>query len=151
MEAAKVRRVSLLAAAAHFAALANDPLNELALAEAARIVQEEAQQSLGTYQDAVGPFPAWAPLAEATREERERKGFTPDDPLLRSGGLRDSIEVQIDGDHAYIGSNHDAAAPMEYGTGTIPARSFLGSAAYRKAGEISEVIGNDLVKRISGQ
>ena len=38
----------------------------------------------------------WPPLADATQEQRARLGYTPDDPLLRSGALRDAIEAEVE-------------------------------------------------------
>lgn len=53
-------------------------------------LQKEAREEVGHYQEAAGPFPAWSPLADSTMDDRIRKGFTPDDPGLRTGGMRDS-------------------------------------------------------------
>src|SRR5690348_10894252 len=68
---------------------------ELALHEglkaALRLIRNRARQKMGHYQDQSGPFQDWAELAEATKEERLRLGYTENDPLLRSGELRNSI------------------------------------------------------------
>lgn len=143
-----MKRMSIIAAIAHFSQLATDANNQKALEEAAKLIQQEAKDSLGTYQSRSGPVPAWKPLAESTKEERVRKGFTPDDPLLRDGGLRDSIEYVVTDNAAYVGSDDPAAAPMELGTGTVPARSFLSGAAYRKQAEVAEIIGQSIVHKI---
>ena len=57
------------------------------LRDAAAHGVEMAQAKMGHYQ------PGWDPLAPATVEARVRAGYTPDDPLLRSGGLRDAIRT----------------------------------------------------------
>src|SRR3954469_19854677 len=76
------------------------------LSKAAKIVQDEARAEVGHYQEGVGDFIAWPELADATKEDRLRKGYTENDPLLRSGELRDSIEVamSVSGLEAQIGS-----------------------------------------------
>lgn len=127
-----------------------------ALEHAARIVEREAKAEVGTYQDAAGPFAAWAPLAEATQADRVAKGFSPNDPLLRTGALRDSIGHKVEGHEAVVGSPLDIAVYQELGTngggwgGPIPPRSFLGGAAVRKAPEVAHVIGHGLVQALVG-
>jgi hypothetical protein len=97
---------------------------------AAGVVLHEAQQEIGTYQSAAGPFPAWAQLAPSTVRERVALGFTPDEPLLRSGELRDSYEVDSQGDTVGVGSSLDRALYLEAGepTRNVPPRSVLGRA-----------------------
>src|SRR5205814_4154762 len=91
-------------------------------------IEATAKAELGTYQGAVGPFDAWAPLAEATQQDRVAKGFTPDDPLLRSGELRDSISHQVEGLTAVAGSTSDVMVYQELGTPEIPPRAVMGPA-----------------------
>src|SRR5580700_3121910 len=73
-----------------------------ALKEGAELVKTAAQECIGSYQPAKSDVPAWAPLSPATQEDRVAKGFTPDDPLLRSGELRNSIETRPIGDEAVL-------------------------------------------------
>lgn len=112
-----------------------EPAAEIArhagLAAGAHIVQTEAKREIGHYQGATGPFGEWPELADSTKAERVEAGFTENDPLLRTGELRDSIGVAFDGDHAAVGSDLDKAVDMELGTQHVPARSFLGGAAHR--------------------
>lgn len=117
---------------------------------ASKLIQKRAQDSIGHYQDAVGPFPAWAPLAESTQAERSALGYTADDPLLRSGELRRSIEREVHPDHAVIGSKDEKAAWMEFGTSRIPPRPFIGPAAFRSKKEIHEILGTAAVRGICG-
>lgn len=65
------------------------------LVEVANNVRDTARQELGTYQKAIGPFPAWAQLKEETQVERVRQGYTANDPLLRSGEMRDSVHREV--------------------------------------------------------
>lgn len=105
-----------------------DDLQESALEASGRRLQRAARGYIGDYQGAVGPFPAWAPLAEFTIQDRISQGFTPDDPLLRTGEMRESIGYTVRGRVVDVGSNDWVAYWQEFGTPTIPARSFIGRA-----------------------
>src|SRR4051812_23724002 len=96
-----------------------------ALKNAASVVEFEAKRRLGHHQ------PEWAPLTQRTKEDRIRLGYDDERTLVRTGGLRDSIGVQIDaaGLEAHIGSDLPAAEAHEMGTERIPARPFLAPAA----------------------
>lgn len=129
------------------AALGEEVTVDLTL-EAANIVQKAAKARMGEYQDGVAGWPAWANLAQATVEDRLRKGFTPDDPLVRSGELRDSIAVSHVGTEAVVGSPEMVLYWQETGTqpGTwgknatsgIPPRPVLGPAGYLSKQKIGE-------------
>lgn len=120
-----------------------------AMHAAAKLVQKDAQGRIGQYQAATGPFDAWAELADSTKKDRVNKGYTPDDPLLRDGTLRDSIEVEIAPLEAVIGSKEDIAAYQEFGTATIPPRPFLGPAAFDNLEKIEKLIGKAVVQGLS--
>ena len=48
---------------------------------AAKVVEREAKSEIGEYQDStISPFPAWAELADSTKDNRVRLGFTENDP-----------------------------------------------------------------------
>jgi hypothetical protein len=127
-----------------------------ALKEGAELVKAEARDEIGHYQSARGDTPAWAPLSPATQEDRAAKGFTPDDPLERTGQLRDSIEVRpVDDDAMLVGVFDPAmvpiAAAMEYGHHNVRAnkfvgpRSFIRGAAFEKAEEVGALIGDAFI------
>lgn len=118
--------------------------------EAAEIVQKDAQKRIGEYQDSTGPFNTWAPLAEATVADRVANGFSPDEPLLRTGELRESIEVEAQGDKAVVGSRSDIAMYQELGTSKIPPRPFLGPAAYDSKLSIGEMAAKTVIAWVSG-
>lgn len=127
-----------------------------ALELAARVVEKEAKAEIGHYQAAAGDFAAWAELAPRTKAERVALGFTENDPLLRTGGLRDSIghEVEMKGiasGEAVVGSTSDIAVYQELGTERIPPRSFLGGAAVRKSSKVAEICGAGVVKALVGE
>jgi hypothetical protein len=121
---------------------------------AGRIIKAEAQNEIGIPQGKAGPFDAWAPLAESTMEEKTRLGFTKqrsaEDPLLRTGELRDSIGHHIEGHEVAVGSDSEIAVYQELGTATIPPRSFLGGAAVRKTDEAVNAVVQEVVLAIAG-
>ncbi|WP_439413088.1 phage virion morphogenesis protein [Enterobacter ludwigii] len=114
---------------------------EAGLEVVARTIEEEAKEEIGVYQPAVGPFDAWAPLAESTKADRVRQGYSEDDPLLRSGELRDSISHRVMGLAAVVGSTDDKAVWQEYGTDRIPPRPFIGPAYVKSFHKITEMVG----------
>lgn len=121
-----------------------------ALEKAAKIVEKEAKREIGHYQDGGGMFPPWAELADSTKDDRVRLGFSENDPGLRSGDMRDSIEHEVHGDEAVVGSNADELVYFELGTQHQPPRSVLGLAAERKAPEVAEILGESAVMSLVG-
>ena len=105
------------------------------LEKAAKMIVEEAQRVIGTYEY------GWPPLKPATVARKEA-----DTPLYETGALRDSIgyEVQCDQLTASVGSNDPVAVFQELGTVTIPPRSFLMGAAMHKEAEIVYMTGVDI-------
>jgi hypothetical protein len=116
-----------------------------ALEKAARIVEEEAKDIIGTYRY------GWPQLAQSTQEDRVSKGFPANEPLLRTHAMRDSIEHVSDHKEACIGSNLDRAVFQELGTVKIPPRSFLAGALQHKADEVVGVIGREIVGALIGE
>ena len=115
----------------------------------AEIIQHEAQHRIGRENN------EWPPLAERTVAEKARLGYTgrisATDPLYRTGELRASIEVSVDGHRAVVGTHDKVALFQEMGTSRIPARSFLGSAAYVKGREAANAIGAEVAHAIAGK
>lgn len=114
------------------------------------IVQKNAQNRLGEYQDYTGPFNSWAPLADSTKADRAAKGFPEDEPELRTGELRDSIEVKAQGNEAVIGSDSDIALYQELGTDKMPPRPFLGPAIYDSKLPIGELSATTIIAWVCG-
>lgn|SRR3982750_2212422 len=109
---------------------------------AAKVIEKTAKKEIGKYQSGIGPFPEWAELADSTIDEKERLGYAPpDNPLLRTGELRDSISSKVDGLVAYVGSTSDLATYHEFGTSKMPMRPFIGPAAYRNKKKIQKILG----------
>lgn len=115
------------------------------LDKAATIVEKEAKKEIGTYQPEVGPFQDWAELADSTKEDRLKKGYTENDPLLRSGDLRNSISHQTKELTAQIGSTSDIMIYQEFGTTFIPPRPVLGPAAFKNKEKIKKILGSAAV------
>ena len=120
------------------------------LKHVAREIEKTAKEEIGVYQSEVGPFPSWPALAEATVDDRIRQGYSPDEPLLRTGDLRESIKHEVKGLEAIIGSDSPIAAYQEFGTDKIPPRPFIGPAAFHNKKTIIETIGLASVRGIAG-
>jgi len=65
-----------------------------------------------------GQNPPLADLAQSTQEQRVAAGFTANDPLLRSGSLRDSHESEASEGVAGAGNTDERSAWMEHGDPT---------------------------------
>ncbi|WP_039661532.1 MULTISPECIES: hypothetical protein [Pantoea] len=104
-------------------------------------IEETAKEEIGVYQPAYGPFEPWAPLAESTKADRIRQGYSEDEPLLRSGELRDSIQSEVVGLAAIVGTKSEIGLWQEVGTEHIPPRPFIGPAYLRKIDPLMESVG----------
>ena len=132
------------------------------LEKAAKLIEDDAKASLGEYQAAVGPFPAWQELADSTQTERAKAGYSANDPLARSKTLEGAITHEVGHREAMIGVPitgelepegalvSDVAVDMEMGTSRAPPRPFMGPAAYRKGKEAAKIIGADFVSKLVG-
>jgi hypothetical protein len=109
----------------------------------AQMIRDEAKRVIGTYEL------DWPQLAPSTQEERVKEGFPANEPLLRTGELRDSIEYTVISDHeAEVGSNLDIAVYQELGTAHIPPRSFLAAAGAHKGEDAAKVAGKIIANAI---
>jgi HK97 gp10 family phage protein len=131
--------------------VAQHEMQQKGLEKAARVVEKRAKEKIGEYQDQVGPFIAWPELADSTKADRLRKGFSEDEPLLRTGAMRDSIEHMVVDNAAYVGSNSDIAVFQELGTSKMPPRSFLGGALAEKTDDVCEIIGESTYNALIGK
>lgn len=116
----------------------------------AKAVEAEAKHEIGTYQDAAGPFSGWPELADATKEDRAKHGFSENQPGLRTGEMRDSIHHEFDHEAAVVGSDEDKLVWFELGTVKQPPRSVLGVAVVHKEPEIVHELGNHVVTALVG-
>src|SRR3954447_9438245 len=122
-----------------------------ALEKAAKVVEKRAKEKIGEYQDQAGPFIAWPELADSTKEDRLKQGFTENDPGLRTGGMRDSIEHTVINNEAHVGSNDDKLVWFELGTEKQPPRSVLGGAVVDEMDRIIEIVGEEAVLSLVGE
>ncbi len=113
----------------------------VAIVRASKMVARESKAMIGKEN------PEWPPLAESTIEDKRRQGYKVPAPLLREGDLRDSIQWSAPHHEGvgtvcgYVGSNDPVAEYQELGTSRIPPRSFLMTAAVRKAPEVVAMTG----------
>lgn len=126
------------------------------LEECAEFLKKKIKERFGNYmREDAGSFKEWAELADYTKYDRVRQGYTPNDPLLRSGKLRDSVESEVKShlfEHvAVIGSKEQIMVWQELGTSRIPPRSVFGAEAYINRKKIEEVIGISAAYRIAGR
>jgi hypothetical protein len=96
--------------------------------KASKLVQQTAKGFIGNEQ------PFWPPLADATIAHKAH-GNT---PLLETGELKHSIQYTApvhEGSEVcgYVGTNDPVGKYHELGTGRIPPRPFLSSAAMQKS------------------
>ncbi|TXD58862.1 hypothetical protein FUT88_13370 [Ralstonia sp. TCR112] len=120
------------------------------LKEVANAITKTAKDEIGHYQESVGPFPKWAELDKSTKKDRVQQGYSENDPLLRSGELRDSIENEVSRLEAVIGSKSEIAVYQELGTDEIPPRPFLGPAVIHNHRLIKRIFGEALVRGLLG-
>jgi len=117
----------------------------------AKKIEKTAKGEIGNYQKEKGQFPEWAELADSTIAEKERLGYAlPDNPLLRTGALRDSITSEVKGLEAVVGSKSEIAAYHEFGTSKMPMRPFIGPAAFTNKAVIKKILGAAAVSGFYG-
>ncbi len=121
-----------------------------AMEAAAQHVERTAKAKFGEYQGNVGAFNEWQQLAASTQTERVRQGYTPNDPLLRSGDLRDSITHEVHGLEAVIGSDDEIMVYQELGTERIPPRPVLGPAGIESGEMVAKLLGSASVGWLIG-
>lgn len=143
---------SLAALATHFVEteLVMARMLEVGLDKVLEHVEKVAKAEFGTYQPGVGPFPAWPELADATKDDRVAQGFSENDPLLRTGEARDSIEHQREGLEGVVGSADEKMVWFEFGTAKMPARPVLGPAAFLSRPAIEKLVGAAAVAGLIG-
>ncbi len=114
-------------------------------------IDRTAKSEFGVYQGPAGPFPAWAELAQSTKDDRVAQGYSENDPLLREGELQESIAHEREGLEGVVGSISDIMPYDEFGTEKMPPRPVLGPAAVRNKSAIETLVGAALVTGLIGQ
>lgn len=124
-----------------------DVIQREQMERATSIVQDEAKRVIGTYDY------GWPELAPSTQQSRVSQGFSANEPGLRTGEMRDSIEKTVHrpfGGHmeGEVGSNEDKLVYFELGTSKQPPRSVLMEAAVHVEKEVVKILGEGAVKPI---
>lgn len=128
------------------------------------LIETEAKHEIGHYQEAVGPFGAWAPLTQNTlngfflpsgRWIDPKVNQPPDNPLDETGELRASISHTVGEHEVTIGSPLQLAVWQELGVNEgmpyeQPPRSFLGGAAFRKRDKAVDTVVGHIVAAMAG-
>src|SRR5260370_13669326 len=114
------------------------------------ILEKDMVQQIGEYQDAIGSYPAWAPLADSTEADKAAHGYPLNAPLERTGELRDSFTHEHEGDEGVVGSTDPVMEYQELGTSTIPPRPVVGPAWERRHEQVEEILGRALVVAVLG-
>jgi hypothetical protein len=137
----------LAEAAAKFAAAqaAVAEAEHAALEAAAQLVEGRAKGYLGV------PHDWWPPLKPETIARKDGVNS----PELESGAMRSSIEHQVIGSSAFVGSDSAVAELQELGTSRIPPRSFLAHSAAESGEEIAKMtakmVGSAIGASLSGR
>lgn len=120
------------------------------LTAAAVIVEREAKAIVGHYQYGAGPFDDWMELADSTKADRLRMGFTENDPGYRTGEMRESIGHTVDGHEAAVGSDDEYLVYFELGTEKQPPRSILGLAAVHETDAAVDAMSGHVAAVLAG-
>ena len=125
------------------------------LEAAGKLVKGEIQDEMGHYQGAIHGLPEWAPLAERTVDDRVAHGYTPNDPLVRSGELRATIGYTVHDDHVEIGSPDKIMEYQEFGTPDarfpIPPRPVIGGSLFRRLDDAVKAAIEPTIKLLEGE
>lgn len=113
-------------------------------------IEENARNQVGHYQAAVGPFPAWAPLAASTEASKAAMGFPSDAPLLAAGAMLASFGHEVSGMEGVAGAKDPKAVFHETGTSRMPPRPVWGPAAFNTRGDIEKILGHAAMGGIVG-
>jgi len=125
----------------------------IAMEQSAALVEATAKSEFGHYQRTdMGPFAEWLELKAATKKDRLRQGYTENDPLLRSGKLRESVDHISAPFEFVVGSEDPVMVYQELGTSRgIPPRPVLAPALYRNVHNILNIVGKTIETTLAGE
>lgn len=127
--------------------------------DAGELIASETRAQIGQYLDGPETGLPTAPLADRTIDDRIRKGFSPDEPGLRSGDMRDSYGVRVESAggrvSASIGSDDIKAVVFELGrleqSNYQPPRPELTVAASRNEAKAVGAVRKLVVRALEGR
>jgi hypothetical protein len=131
----------------------NEEAGAAGIERAARLVKAEAVREIGRYQDEdLGPFLPWAELADGTKDERVREGFSENEPGLRfpPADMPNSIGYVVGTREGVVGSDSQHLEWFELGTVKQRPRSVLGLAAFRTAKDAVDAMASAPVASLAG-
>lgn len=105
---------------------------------------------IGHYQPGIGPFAAWADLAEPTEEHKAKMGYPSDAPLEATGQMRDEFTHEVHGLECIAGSKDPKMVWHEFGTPKMPSRAVVGPAALTQKEFIRRTLGAATVAGLIG-
>lgn len=120
------------------------------LTKAAKAIEIEAKTEIGHYQEGAGSFVGWAELADSTKDQRVKLGFSENDPGLRTGDMQQSIESAAEYNAAVVGSDSEKLVWFDQGTSKQPSRSVLGIAAIHKTDVAVDVVAGSVAHALAG-
>lgn len=119
-------------------------------------VKHEVEHEIGTYQSAIGPFPATAPLSDVTIERKQREGLglggDPDTPLFATGEFSEDIKIAVKpiSLSVEVGTDLERVVFTELGTDRQPPRPIFGPAALRAVPKVLPTVAAGGVTGIIG-
>lgn len=119
------------------------------------ILEKESQDKIGHLNSGGGEFKDWAPLAESTLADKQRKGYifnADGNPLYREGDLKKSIKSSYHPNlrKGYLGSTSIIGLYQEIGTNRIPPRSFIGLTMFQSKPVITNIMSQMMMQWITG-
>ncbi|ARW09980.1 hypothetical protein [Acetobacter ascendens] len=120
----------------------------IALEKAAILLVADCKEEVGTYQRAnMGHLPPWDELAISTKQDRLARGFSENEPGLRTGEMRALYSSYIeDGSKVIIGNPDVVAKWFEEGTMKQPPRPVIATALFRKEHSITKKIAKKITE-----
>jgi hypothetical protein len=118
-----------------------------------RIIEKAAQMVAAEAKKRIGRKNDWPALSPATIADRVRQGFSPNKPGLRTGAMRDSIQIKIapSGLEAEVGSDDPHLFWFELGTSRQPPRSVLVAAAQSVEDKIYKMAARATIAVLEGR
>ncbi|EXF95803.1 hypothetical protein HK44_020670 [Pseudomonas fluorescens HK44] len=123
---------------------------EAGLEDCAVRLEQTMKAEIGHYQAGIGPFEAWADLADSTEASKAANGYPADSPLRANGDLAESFTHTTHGLETVVGSTDPVMVYHEFGTPKMPPRNVVGAALLRNKEYIRRRIGHAATSGLIG-